>query len=60
MNLKMNKIKIKNIRQMKTKLVIMEYEIRNDLQKFKDHLKLESFQRKTKEEKFSLNSIRHE
>jgi len=43
---------------MKAISIIMEFNIRNDLQKFKNHPKLESSRRRTKEE-FSSDIIRH-
>jgi len=54
---RIDKIKIKDIRKTKAKSVIMQFEIHSDLQKFKDHPKLESLQIK-KLEKSSPNFIR--
>jgi hypothetical protein len=41
-NPRTDKIKIKGIRQMRTNSVVMEFDTRSDLQKFKDHPKLVS------------------
>jgi len=41
-NPRTDKIKIKGIRQTRTNSVVMEFDTRNDLQKFKEHLKLVS------------------
>jgi len=38
----MDKIKIKNMRQTKANSVVMEFDTRSDLQKFKDYPKLET------------------
>ncbi|KAH0952229.1 hypothetical protein HN011_003134 [Eciton burchellii] len=42
-NPKTDKIKIKGIRQTRANSIIMEFDTRSDLQKFKDHPKLSSF-----------------
>jgi hypothetical protein len=42
MNPRTDKIKIKEIRQRRTNSVVMEFDTRNDLQKFKEHPKLVS------------------
>jgi hypothetical protein len=41
-NPRTDKTKIKGIEQTKAKSIVMAFETRNDLQKFKDHSKLES------------------
>jgi len=44
MNPKVDQIKINNIKQTKANSVVMEFDTWNDLEKFKDHPKLETFQ----------------
>jgi len=46
-----NKIKIKDIRQTKASSIVMEFDTRSDLLKFKDHPKLETFQIKEESKK---------
>jgi len=43
-NPKIDKIKIKNMRQTKANSIVMEFDTRSDLQKFKDYSKLETLQ----------------
>jgi hypothetical protein len=53
-NLRTDKVKIKDVRQTKAKSVIMEFEMRGDLQKFKDHQKLKTLYMEKSKKRNSL------
>jgi len=56
-NPKTDKIKIKSMKHIKANSVVMEFDTRSDLQKFKNHPKFETTNKRTKKEKSSLDTI---